>query len=106
MLMDGRIDMGHARALLPLKAADQTDAAHEIARRGLSTREAEKLAARMLAPPAEPRQKDRDVVRLEEELAERFATTVQVSANRKGAGRVIFYFDDLEQLDGLLARMA
>lgn len=106
MLMDGRIDMGHARALLPLKAADQTDAAHEIARRGLSAREAEKLVARMLAPPTEPRQKDRDVLRLEEDLSQRFATTVQISANRKGAGRIIFHFSDLDQLDGLLARMA
>jgi ParB family transcriptional regulator, chromosome partitioning protein len=105
LLMEGRIDMGHARALLPLKPAAQIDAAHEIARRGLSAREAEKLAARLLAPPPVQREKDRDVMRLEEDLAERFATAVQIAANRKGVGRVSFHFDSLDQLDALLARM-
>ncbi|MEW5769220.1 MAG: ParB/RepB/Spo0J family partition protein [Pseudomonadota bacterium] len=106
LLMNGELDMGHARALLPLSHAKQVDAAHEIARRELSVREAERLATRMLKPAATaPVQRDRDVVRLEEELSERLATSVQIRANRKGAGKLTIEFSDLEQLDGLLARI-
>lgn len=106
LLMGGELDMGHARALLPLSNAKQVDAAHEIARRGLSVREAERLATRMLKPPTvAPQQRDRDVVRLEEELSEKLAASVQIRANRKGSGRLVISFTDLEQLDGILGRI-
>ncbi|MBI5330346.1 MAG: ParB/RepB/Spo0J family partition protein [Betaproteobacteria bacterium] len=106
MLMDGGLDMGHARALLPLTSANQVDAAHEISRKGLSVRDAERLAARMLKPAAKHEaQKDRDVARLEEELAERLGAGVKIAANRKGAGRLVIEFASLDQLDGLLHRI-
>lgn len=106
LLMGGDLDMGHARALLPLTHAKQVDAAHEIARRGLSVREAERLATRMLKPATSaPQQRDRDVVRLEEELSERLAASVHIRANRKGAGRLTIEFANLEQLDGILGRL-
>lgn len=106
MLMAGDLDMGHARALLPLTHARQVDAAHEIAKRGLSVREAERLAARMLKPAASvPMQRDRDVVRLEEELSERLAASVHIRANRKGAGRLSIEFGDLGQLEEILGRI-
>lgn len=109
MLMDGRLDMGHARALLPLKAAEQLEAAHQIADRGLSAREAERLAARLIDPEDTGKTaptRDRDVARLEEELSERLATPVQIRTNRKGAGYLRIQFMDLDQLDGLLARLS
>ena len=106
LLMHSDLDMGHARALLPLSHAKQVDAAHEIVRRGLSVREAERLATRMLKPAKTAQvARDRDVVRLEEELSEQLGTKVQIRANRKGAGRLTIEFGDLEQLDGLLGRI-
>ena len=106
LLMGGDLDMGHARALLPLTHAKQVDAAHEIAKRGLSVREAERLATRMLKPAASaPVQRDRDVVRLEEELSERLAASVHIRANRKGSGRLTIEFADLGQLDEILGRI-
>jgi ParB family chromosome partitioning protein len=106
MLMSGELDMGHARALLPLSHAKQVDAAHEVAKRGMSVREAERLAARM-AKPADKAlaRKDRDVMRLEEELSERLGTGVKIDASKKGAGRISIQFESLEQLDELLRRI-
>jgi ParB family chromosome partitioning protein len=106
MLMNGDLDMGHARALLPLAHAKQVDAAHEVAKKGLSVREAERLAARM-AKPAEKAlaRKDRDVMRLEEELSERLGASVKIGANKKGVGRISIQFESLEQLDELLRRI-
>lgn len=106
MLMGGELDMGHARALLALTHARQVDAAHEVARKGLSVRDAERLAARMAKPmeKSNPR-KDRDVARLEEELTERLGVIVKIGANKSGAGRVTINFESLEQLDELLRRI-
>ena len=107
LLMNGDLDMGHARALLPLSHAKQVDAAHDLVRRGLSVREAERLAARLAKPPEKKaaEKRDRDVVRLEEELSEKLGAEVRISANRKGAGRISISFASLDQLDGLLRRI-
>ena len=107
LLMNGDLDMGHARALLPLSHAKQVDAAHDLVRRGLSVREAERLAARLAKPPEKKaaEKRDRDVLRLEEELSEKLGAEVRINANRKGAGRISISFASLDQLDGLLRRI-
>ncbi len=106
MLMEGRLDMGHARALLPLAHARQVDAANEVARRGLSVREAERLAARLLHPREHKEAaKDRDVLRLEEGLSERLGAQVSIRAGRKGKGRLTIEFASLDQLDGILGHI-
>lgn len=107
MVMEGQLDMGHARALLPLSAAKQAEAAHDIARRGLSVREAERLAQRLLAPPkpAARARRDRDVARLEEELADKLGARVSIQSGKGGAGRLTIEFADLAQLDGILNRI-
>jgi len=104
LLMDGQIEMGHARALLALSQAKQVDAAHEVAKRGLSVREAERLVARLLKERVEKPEpkKDRDVVRLEEELSDKLGASVSIRTNRSGAGRMVVEFGSLEQLDGVL----
>jgi ParB family chromosome partitioning protein len=107
LLMNGELDMGHARALLPLSHAKQVDTAHELARRGLSVREAERLVARLTKPQEKKigEKRDRDVVRLEEELSDRLGASVKIAANQKGSGRITIEFANLDQLDGLLRRI-
>ncbi len=106
LLMTGKLDMGHARALLPLKNAQQVTAAQTIAQKGLSVREAERLVQHLLNPPkaVAPRPADRDLLRLQEELSDNLGATVAIHANKKGAGKVTIEFGDLDQLEGLLAR--
>ncbi|ANQ83238.1 chromosome partitioning protein ParB [Azoarcus olearius] len=107
LLMAGDIDMGHARALLPLDGASQIQLANVVAARQLSVRETERLVQHTL----NPRQKkaaaapDRDLVRLEEEIADAIGATVKIKANKKGAGEVTIRFGSLDQLDGLLGRL-
>jgi ParB family chromosome partitioning protein len=105
LLMAGDIDMGHARALLPLDGAAQIQLANLVAARGYSVRETERLVAYSLNPrqkkPAAP---SRDLARLEEEIADRLGATVRIKANQKGAGTVTLHFGSLDQLEGLLGR--
>ncbi|MBL8449069.1 MAG: ParB/RepB/Spo0J family partition protein [Dechloromonas sp.] len=106
LLMSGKLDMGHARALLPLKAGQQVGAAQTIVQKGLSVREAERLVQQLLIPPPAPAAKpvNRDLLRLQEELSDSLGAVVAIQASAKGKGKVTIEFGDLEQLDGLLQR--
>lgn len=107
LLMAGDIDMGHARALLPLDGASQIQLANQVAARQLSVRDTERLVQQILHPRLKKPtpQPDRDLLRLEEEIADAIGATVKIKANKKGAGEVTIRFSSLDQLDGLLGRL-
>ena len=107
MLMNGRLDMGHARALLGLEGATQLTAAQEIVQRNLSVREAEQLVKRLStnAPVPSKRTPDQDVLRLQDELAEAIGASVQISSGRTGNGTLKINYSSLDQLDGIIARI-
>lgn len=103
MLMESRLDMGHARALLALEGAAQMTAAQTVAQRGLSVRETERLVQRVLRPAQAAQNKpDPDIRRLQERVADRLGTKVDIRHGNRG-GRLVIAYRDLEQLDGLLA---
>jgi len=108
-LFAGELDMGHARALLPLAKAEQARLAALVVHKGLSVRETEKLVQRELHPPAEKagtdRKVDRDLLRLQEELADILGAAVKVAANKKGHGQLSISFSTFEQLEGILDRL-
>ncbi len=108
MLMAGDIEMGHARALLPLQKIDQGRFAAAIVEKGYSVRETERLVAHELNPPttkSSATAKDRDLARLEDELSDSLGATVKIVANGKGVGSVTIRFSSLDQLDGILGRI-
>jgi ParB family chromosome partitioning protein len=107
MLMQGTLDMGHARALLALDGARQIEAANRIVARGLSARESEALATSLARGPATRRKQktDRDLGRLEEEVSQRLGTTVQIRAGRKGSGTILVSYSGLDHLDQLLKKL-
>jgi len=107
MVMDGKLEMGHARALLALDGARQIEAGNRIAARGLSVRETEALVQTMLRGPGQRRRReaDRDLARLEEEVAERLGTTVEIRPGRKGSGKLVLHYSDLEHLEQLLKKL-
>ncbi|MCF8199386.1 MAG: ParB/RepB/Spo0J family partition protein [Sulfuritalea sp.] len=108
MLMAGDIEMGHARALLPLSKSEQGRVAALVVDKGYSVRETERLVTKELNPPVNKhvdKKPNRDLVRLEEELSDRLGATVSISANRKGSGSLTIRFGSLDQLDGLLVRL-
>ena len=108
MVMDGKLEMGHARSLLALDGARQIEAAHRIAARGLSVRETEALVqalTRGKAGTRRGRNVDRDLARLEEELSGRLGTTVQIRPSRKGSGALVLHYSSLDHLDQLLKKL-
>lgn len=109
MLMQGEIDMGHARALLSLEGAKQVMAAEQVAAQQLSVREAEQLVKRLSAEVKKPVKKvaeDRDVLRLQENLAEQLGAAVQIQTGRGGAGTLKIRYANLDQLDDIIAKLS
>jgi ParB family chromosome partitioning protein len=108
MLLAGDIEMGHARALLALTAAEQIACANEVVNKRLSVRETEKLvndwASNGDRVASKPKQ-TADVRRLEEGLADWLASAVQLKANSNGKGSVTIKFNNLDELDGVLQRI-
>ncbi|MET0517436.1 MAG: ParB/RepB/Spo0J family partition protein [Burkholderiaceae bacterium] len=114
MLMAGDLDMGHARALLPLDGAHQITTATEIAAKKLSVREAEKLVARQGAGRQTPllrvkSDKSRDVLRLEEELSDLLTAQVEIRVKKRTKrgeqGELSIQFGSLDELGGLIDRL-
>ena len=108
MLADGKIDMGHARALLALSGAEQIQA-NEIVAKDLSVRETERLIARLSEKDKEPKakpEKSTDDRILEERLADSIGAPVRVVYGKKGRGKIVIDFADLDDLDALIAKLA
>jgi ParB family chromosome partitioning protein len=115
MLMAGDIEMGHARALLALDAAPQILAANQVAARKLSVRETEKLVAREAGNARQSplmrikQDKPRDIVRLEEALADKLTASVEIRVLRKTQrgeqGEIAIAFGSLDELNGILDKL-
>jgi ParB family transcriptional regulator, chromosome partitioning protein len=106
LVAGGQLEMGHARALLALSGAQQLEAARRIAEHALSVREAERLVSALLHPPApKKRRTNRDVQRLQEDLSEQLGTKVEIKSGKKGAGKLVISYANLDHLDDLLRRL-
>jgi ParB family transcriptional regulator, chromosome partitioning protein len=107
MVLHGKLDMGHGRALLALSGARQIELANLVAAKDLSVRQTEHLvAAALQAPTSRTRApRDRDLVALEEQLSDQLGTRVSIVPRKKGGGRLVIDYATLDQLDTLLSRL-
>lgn len=110
MLMQGTIDMGHARALLSLEGAQQVLLANKIVLEGLSVREAEKLVQQQDAAgngkttnAKKAPKTDRDTQRLQEEISAHLGSRVEIKSNSKGGGKLVIEYSSNDHLDELLS---
>ena len=109
MLMQGTLEMGHARALLAVNPARQAELAHQIVSRGLSVREVEQLVNQTdvgarKTPRKQPR-KDRDLQALEEELAQILGAPTSITPGKKGQGKLVIAYSSLDQLDEIIRKL-
>ena len=109
MLLEGEIDMGHARALLTLSKARQVELAGQVVAKGLSVRETERLVQQATAPVdrarAEAPRLDPDSRRLQEELSESLGATVTLKPRASGKGSVVIDYSSLDELSGIVKRL-
>ena len=108
MLMHAKLDMGHARALLTLEGAKQIAAAEQIVQNQLSVRMAEQLVKKIASVSASPKKvasKDRDVLRLQETLAQNLGAVVTIENGKNGSGTLKIRYASLDQLDEIISKI-
>jgi ParB family transcriptional regulator, chromosome partitioning protein len=96
---EGRLQAGHARALLSIRDHEkQIAVARRAVEKGLTVRQIEELAREQTTPqPAAERERKRRYPDLEESLGDHLATEVRIDSGR-GRGRVIISFGDRDDL--------
>lgn len=111
LILEGALEMGHARALLGLSRGDQATAARRVVARKLTVRQTEALVRDWDEAGGKSRSKSRaggsadpDIQRLEQELSEHLGAKVGLR-DRKGKGQLVISYHSLDELEGILARL-
>jgi ParB family chromosome partitioning protein len=107
LLSSNQLDMGHARALLSLDSGQQISLANQIVMQQLSVRDAEALVKKTAQKPSaaiKPATKSRDVLALQESLADKIGFPILIECNAKGAGTLKVKFSTLDQLDQIIKK--
>lgn len=108
MLSHGDLEMGHARALLGLPADQQSEGARHVVARGLTVRQTEAFVRQWLSgkkTAAETAPADPDISRLEQRLAEKLGSPVQIKHGQRGKGQLVIRYSSLDELQGVLAHI-
>lgn len=106
MLMENKLDMGHARALLSLEGAQQIAIANRVVHEQLSVRHTEKLVNKQLQTHDKPvKAPDRDLLRLQSTISDQLGAKVEIKTTKNGSGKMVISFDGNEHLDNLLEKM-
>jgi ParB family chromosome partitioning protein len=110
-LLSGKIDMGHARALIGLEGSQQIMLCEEAIQKNLSVREVEALVKNLQnsyktdTQKAPPKKTNADVRQLEDSLAETLGASVTIDAKKNGSGTLKVHYRNLEQLDEILKKI-
>jgi len=110
-LLSGKIDMGHARALIGLEGSQQIMLCEEVIQKNLSVREVEALVKNLQnsykidSQKPSPKKINADVRQLEESLAETLGASVTIDAKKNGSGILKVHYRNLEQLDEILKKI-
>lgn len=116
MLMQSKLDMGHARALIGLTGAQQVMLAEKIIQDDLSVREVENLVKKTMADFDVKDKKNKskqsvksssgqDILRLQETLSDQLGASVSIKAKANGAGVLKINYASLDQLDEIIAKI-
>jgi ParB family transcriptional regulator, chromosome partitioning protein len=105
LLAEGRLEMGHARALLGLDGPAQSECAQRAVAQQLSVRETEALVRRqsLIATPAqEPAPHDHYALQSQQNLTEKLGAKVAVRHNQRGKGKIVIHYSNFDELTGIL----
>jgi ParB family chromosome partitioning protein len=106
LLERGDLELGHAKCLLALDGAMQVNAARTVAGTNMTVRQTEALVKKLQSgdanKPAPEAQSSPDIKRLENDISEKIGVPVTIQHSAKGAGKLIFKYSSVDELDGIL----
>lgn len=109
LLERGDLELGHAKCLLALDGPMQVNAARTVAGTSMTVRQTESLVKKLqsgdTAQPATEAENSPDIKRLEDDLSEKVGVPVTIQHSAKGTGKLIFKYNSVDELDGILAHL-
>jgi ParB family chromosome partitioning protein len=109
LLERGDLELGHAKCLLALEGAKQINAARTVAGVNMTVRQTEALVKKLQsgdkAKPEADQSNSPDIKHLEDQISEKIGAPVQIQHSAKGAGKLIFKYNSVDELDGILAHL-
>ena len=106
----GSLDMGHARALLALSGDQQRQAARQVADKGMSVRDTERLVKNWLRQGDKPAadkssRRSPELEALESDISERLGARIDIQYDKKGRGKLVIHYNSLDELDGIIEHL-
>lgn len=106
LLENGDLEMGHARALLALKGEEQSYTARHVVSKGLSVRETERLIKKILNPKEKhEKREDPNILNLQHSLTDKLGARVIFQHGSKGRGKMVIHYNNVDELEGILAHI-
>ena len=110
LLIDVKINMGHARALLSLTDPSmQLEVANLVVDKKLSVRDTENLVRSILEgtkkQKTEKQPEDPDIKRLEDSLTQKLGARVSIKHTKSGKGKLVIAYTNADELQGILDRI-
>lgn len=107
LLKQGKLEMGHARALLSLNTIQQAKIAQQVVQKKLSVRATERLVKATLSPQKSVHAQSDciEIKQLEQTLSEKLGTKLSLNYQKNGSGKVVIEYASLDELEGILARI-
>lgn len=109
LLERGDLELGHAKCLLALEGAMQINAARTVAGVNMTVRQTEALVKKLQSAdktkPASEASNSPDIKYLEDQISEKIGAPVQIQHSAKGKGKLIFKYNSVDELDGILAHL-
>lgn len=110
LLIDVKINMGHARALLSLTDPSmQLEVANLVVDKKLSVRDTENLVRSILKgttkQKTEKQPEDPDIKRLEDSLTQKLGARVSIKHTKSGKGKLVIAYTNADELQGILDRI-
>lgn len=104
LVLEGQLNMGQARALLPLESSLQFKMAKKVVKLGLTVRAVEQLVQQLQANKQIVQKSllDPDTLHLQERLSETLNTRVEIKQQKNGVGQLVISYHSLQELDGIL----
>lgn len=108
LLEHGDIEMGHARALLPLESDKQVQAASQVVTKSLSVRETERLVKNFQVVEKSDEEKAPTLPDLSaeaERISQKINASVKIQPSAKGKGKVVIEYRNPEHLELLISEL-
>ena len=107
MLASGQIEKGHAKILASMDAKEALKTAQIILKNNLSVKELNSGSnQKNISKKTTKKQKDTDLLNIEQEMSESFGHKVEIDAKNKNSGRITISYNTSDELESIISKLS